>query len=107
MKFLTKYILAVTYSIFVPLGLLYFISKYIINHTLSYSEITMFTVLTICILFSCLAMFAMLNIKLIPRIKLKLNPAIVFGIETTHRHGTIYVYILCIRIDVQPKKLTK
>ena len=107
MKFLTKYILAVTYSVFVPLGFIYFISKYISNYTLSHTEILMFALLTICILFSCLAMFAMLNIKLIPRIQLKLNPAIVFGIETTHRHGTIYIYILCIRMDVQPKKRIK
>ena len=70
MKFLTKYILAVTYAIFVPLGFMYFISKYIVDYTLSHTEILMFVLLTICILFSCLAMFVMLNIKLIPRVNL-------------------------------------
>tara|TARA_R110002153_G_scaffold150801_6_gene302302 strand:+ start:409 stop:747 length:339 start_codon:yes stop_codon:yes gene_type:complete len=111
MKLLTKYILSVIYSTVVPLATIYvwfYVLKIDYNNeiaNLEAIEIVGFSIITLSILVSCLVMFTLLNVKIIPAISITMRPNLLIGIEIVDIERAIYLHILCIRIKIKPLKL--
>ena len=122
MKLLTKYILSVIYSTVVPLATIYvwfYVLKIDYNNEIANLEaieivgsskfhvplIVGFSIITLSILVSCLVMFTLLNVKIIPAISITMRPNLLIGIEIVDIERAIYLHILCIRIKIKPLKL--
>tara|TARA_R110000851_G_scaffold19429_1_gene59813 strand:+ start:1405 stop:1728 length:324 start_codon:yes stop_codon:yes gene_type:complete len=107
MKILTKYILSVVYSIVVPVASLYVLYKTISAYVLTPLEIIGYVLIVISIFVTCLVMFALLNLRIIPRLKITIKPNLLLGFEVVENRPEMYLHILCISIKIIPQKLTR
>ena len=105
MKTLTKYLLSLLYSMIVPFAIVKLWLYIMTVEDLETIDYVSFTVITLSVIVSCLVMFTLLNVRIIPAINISMKPNLLIGIEIVDIERAFYINILCIRIKIKPLRL--